>query len=107
MRHAGVRGHVLDPCRKEHRWRVRWSLCGAAGRLRCRLVRAAQDALRDVEQNEPAAPRCRGAVRPGYVSGRRRFLVNALAQRHRIQLGVRGLLLVQVGRQETHDLIVA
>src|SRR6478735_5768198 len=56
-----------------------------------------------------AAPRFRGATQDQRGnSGRRRCLrVDTLAQRHRVQLGVCRLLLVEVGRQEAYNLVVA
>ena len=60
-------------------------------------------------RKKTAAPRFREAatVDRRMASGRGRSLrVDALAQRHRVELGVRRLFLVQVGRQETHDLVV-
>jgi hypothetical protein len=55
-----------------------------------------------------SGPRFSGAARDPKGSGRRRCLrVDTLAQRHCVQLGVCRLLLVQVGGQEAHDLVVA
>jgi hypothetical protein len=60
--------------------------------------------------NATAAPRCRGAAEVVLKKSGRRvggLGVDALAERYGVELRVRRLRLVQVGRQEAHDLVLA
>src|SRR4051794_255215 len=98
-------------------WKAVWLLPSSARRLpgssfrwRPGLFGAPCDPSGGEPLKEPAARRVREAATAdrANVSGRSRSLgVDAFAKRHRVELGVCRLLLVQVCREKAHDLVVA
>ena len=112
--HAGLCDCLLVERGKQHRDRLHRSVACLADRLgrglstRWRQMRVRRGVVRFPESSSGSAISRSHPSDPMPALGRGRSLrVDALAYRNGIELGVRRLLLVEVGGQEAHDLVVA